>query len=221
MHGCTVLVLIAYWALPTDNFKVAGTHRIQSIEVLMETASPATNLSVSIEPPSKTQPKPLEPSSSPPERRPAALSELGTQLVSDAPVADVVTIDSAPPQRADTSERSESESQPMAHVSLGRTHRVPVIEQRIGYEEAPDLSRNSPPKYPPDAIRRRLEGVVLLRLFIDEAGDVRVVKLLESSGHQVLDQAAITAVASWTGTPATRNGRPVDALEVLPIRFRL
>ena len=102
-----------------------------------------------------------------------------------------------------------------------RVHRSPVFEQRAGYEKAPDLSENAPPDYPPEAISRGLQGVVWLRLFIDDEGDVRVVKLLKSSGHGLLDNAAIHAVKTWSGTPAERGGRPVDTLEVLPIRFRL
>ena len=97
------------------------------------------------------------------------------------------------------------------------------IEQFVGLEENTpvDLSHNPPPAYPPIAIQRRLEGVVLLRIQISHSGRVQQVKLIKSSGHAVLDQAAIDAVGRWHGKPAKRWGRAIESVERLPIRFRL
>ncbi len=103
------------------------------------------------------------------------------------------------------------------------TPTVIPLEQFVGLEKeaSADLSINQPPAYPVDAIRLRLEGVVMLQLRITAAGNVEDVQLLQSSGHQVLDEAAINAVAKWKGEPAKRWGRPVESVERLPIRFRL
>lgn len=97
------------------------------------------------------------------------------------------------------------------------------IEQFVGLEKesTADLSNNRPPVYPLEAVRRRLEGVVLLQLRISEMGKVENVELIKSSGHQILDDAAINAVATWQGQPAKRWGRSVESIERLPIRFRL
>jgi len=97
------------------------------------------------------------------------------------------------------------------------------VEQFVGLEKeaSADLSINQPPPYPVDAIRLRLEGVVMLQLRITAAGNVEDVQLIQSSGHRVLDEAAIKAVAQWKGEPAKRWGRPVESVERLPIRFRL
>jgi TonB family protein len=97
------------------------------------------------------------------------------------------------------------------------------VEQFVGLEKeaSADLSINQPPPYPVDAIRLRLEGVVMLQLRITAAGNVEDVQLIQSSGHRVLDEAAINAVAQWKGEPAKRWGRPVESVERLPIRFRL
>ena len=100
---------------------------------------------------------------------------------------------------------------------------VAIIQQQAGTSEreAPDLSENRPPPYPPEAIARRLEGTVLLKLFIDERGKVVDVEVIRSSGHDVLDGAAVQAVRSWRGRPAYRRGKAVSSTETLPIRFRL
>ena len=97
------------------------------------------------------------------------------------------------------------------------------IEQFVGLEKeaSADLSINQPPPYPVDAIRLRLEGVVMLQLRITAEGTVEDVQLIQSSGHRVLDEAAIKAVARWKGEPAKRWGRAVGSVERLPIRFRL
>ena len=93
----------------------------------------------------------------------------------------------------------------------------------VGLDEktVADLSANPPPRYPVAAIGRRLEGTVMLKLKIDAYGKVIYVEIINSSGHDLLDQAAFNAVNQWQGKPARRFGRPVASEEVLPIRFRL
>ena len=95
-------------------------------------------------------------------------------------------------------------------------------EQFAGFEAtAVDLSRNPPPEYPPEAIRHKWEGMVLLQLRVDKTGQVVQVEVVKSSGHVILDRAAQAAVATWRGRPAMRWGNPVECVERLPIRFRL
>ena len=49
--------------------------------------------------------------------------------------------------------------------------------------------------------------------------DVRIVK---SSGHRVLDQAARrTVLSKWTFVPAMRDGRAVEAVGRVPVVFTL
>ena len=113
---------------------------------------------------------------------------------------------------------------PRAPRPLTRPAGAPILmEEFVGLKESEsaDMSENRPPAYPREAVRRQLEGVVLLELTIGVSGDVSRVEVLESSGQQVLDQAAIDAVASWKGKPAKRWGRPVESVERLPVRFRL
>lgn len=100
---------------------------------------------------------------------------------------------------------------------------APPIKQHVGLEKetSADLSNNSPPSYPLEAVRQRLEGVVFLRLKITKQGKVANVELIKSSGHQILDTAAINAVAKWHGQPAKKWGLPVTSTERLPVRFRL
>lgn len=80
---------------------------------------------------------------------------------------------------------------------------------------------NPPPVYPQVARQRRFEGVVLLRVLVLADGMVGELRLEKTSGHAVLDQAALKAVRGWAFASGRRGGVPA-AMEVLvPVRFTL
>ncbi|MER2511575.1 MAG: energy transducer TonB [Nitrosomonas ureae] len=79
----------------------------------------------------------------------------------------------------------------------------------------------SPPTYP--AISRRMgeEGKLVLRVELDESGRIDEAKILNSSGYERLDTAALTAVKNWHCNPSLRNGQPVRAVALQPFNFVL
>jgi TonB family protein len=92
----------------------------------------------------------------------------------------------------------------------------------LGADSIPaDFSENHPPEYPAAAVQLRLEGTTILKLLVGVDGKVKEVSIIQSSGHQVLDDAAIKAVEKWRGKPAQRFGMSISSEEILPIRFRL
>ncbi len=70
--------------------------------------------------------------------------------------------------------------------------------------------------YPIEAIERGLQGEALVLLFLDERGNAVAARLEESSGHALLDDAAVRAARTLRSLPASA---PREAL--LPVRFRL
>jgi protein TonB len=62
---------------------------------------------------------------------------------------------------------------------------------------------------------------VTISAFIDETGVVVSAEVLSSSGHAVLDQAALDAVRRALFDPAERGARPVSSRLIIPFRFRL
>ncbi|WP_341743474.1 energy transducer TonB [Azonexus hydrophilus] len=70
--------------------------------------------------------------------------------------------------------------------------------------------------YPEEAIRHGLEGEALVLLMLDEDGQVVAARIEESSGHPLLDDAALRAVRRLHSLPANA---PMESL--LPVRFRL
>lgn len=80
-----------------------------------------------------------------------------------------------------------------------------------------DRFRNRPPVYPVEAEIRGEHGSVVLVIHVSENGLATGVDVQESSGYDVLDQAAVTAVLKWHFRPALKEGRtvPFD----MPFRF--
>lgn len=70
--------------------------------------------------------------------------------------------------------------------------------------------------YPAEAIAQGLQGEVDVLLIIDEAGKVTAARVEQSSGHAILDEAALRAVRSLQSLPADAPRQVV-----LPVRFRL
>jgi periplasmic protein TonB len=70
--------------------------------------------------------------------------------------------------------------------------------------------------YPAAAIQQGLEGEALVLLLLDPTGAVVAARIEESSGHALLDDAALRAVRRLRSLPADA---PAESL--LPVRFRL
>jgi protein TonB len=70
--------------------------------------------------------------------------------------------------------------------------------------------------YPPEAVARGLEGQALVLLFLDASGNPIAARLEASSGHALLDDAALRAAKTLRALP---DSAPREAL--LPVRFRL
>jgi periplasmic protein TonB len=77
------------------------------------------------------------------------------------------------------------------------------------------------PRYPPQSRRLREQGLVVLRVVIDEAGNACSIDIETSSGHPRLDAAAREAIERATFRPYMEDGAPRRALVLIPIEFAL
>lgn len=77
------------------------------------------------------------------------------------------------------------------------------------------------PAYPRHAREMGWEGTVLLRMEIAADGMVAQLKVQRSSGHRLLDQAAIAAAQRWRFVPETDGGFTMPAIVDVPVRFDL
>jgi protein TonB len=98
---------------------------------------------------------------------------------------------------------------------------APAAPVALSSELAVSCPKLTPPEYP--AISRRMgeEGKLILRVELDENGHIDNAKVLNSSGYERLDAAALSAVKSWQCNPSLRDGQPVRAVALQPFNFVL
>ncbi|HEU5453412.1 MAG TPA: TonB family protein [Terriglobales bacterium] len=84
---------------------------------------------------------------------------------------------------------------------------------------APQVTVKVDPKYPPEAVRNRLQGTVILYAVIRKDGSVGQVRVLHGIDTQ-LDANACTALQHWHFRPAMKNGSAVDLEAVVQIPFQ-
>lgn len=115
----------------------------------------------------------------------------------------------------------------------GRSHETPApttaalgdrgqASTPLSVRDARPLYRLNPvPDYPMIARKRAYQGTVVLDVLVSREGRVKELTLSASSGHSILDQAAMASVKTWLFDPGTRGGEKVDMWVKVPVRFRL
>ena len=77
-------------------------------------------------------------------------------------------------------------------------------------------------KYPEEAYKNDIQGRVALQFTIAKDGKVKNVKVLRSSGNQLLDDEAVRVVSmSPQWEPGKHNGKKVDVVFTFPVVFKL
>jgi protein TonB len=95
----------------------------------------------------------------------------------------------------------------------------PIPEEKEVVSALPRFRQNPQPRYPPIAKRRGYEGTTLLSLYVLEDGTVGEVVLKKTSGHSILDRAAVRAAEKWLFEPASTMGKAIPLWVDVPIRF--
>ncbi|TDK26109.1 energy transducer TonB [Luteimonas aestuarii] len=145
----------------------------------------------------------------PPQPRPQPIQR--TQQPTLAPATDPVVVDDGTVWTPPLVETTPGNAGPVDIAPPG-----PVQGMRLEY------ARTSPPRYPREALRDGLQGTVLLQVLVDVDGKPLEVSVHTGSGHRVLDQEAVRHVLRhWTFRPATKDGRAVQAIGLVPIEFKL
>lgn len=82
-------------------------------------------------------------------------------------------------------------------------------------------AKPTPVTYPRIARKRGLQGKVLVEVWLDEKGNQVKQVLLESSGHQVLDQQALSTIKEWRFSQQVAQGQAIAHRVQIPINFQL
>lgn len=76
-------------------------------------------------------------------------------------------------------------------------------------------------RYPPQAQEARIEGTAVVRFVVDEQGHISTAELLREPGGGCGEEALRIVRLLPRFTPAVKQGRPVAAYMILPIRFQI
>lgn len=76
-------------------------------------------------------------------------------------------------------------------------------------------------RYPLMAVRLNQQGTTTVRFMVNTDGSVSNVQIVRSSGHEMLDEAAIGCAYAWRYRPAFQDGRPVTAPWTTIVRWKL
>jgi len=97
-------------------------------------------------------------------------------------------------------------------------------ERRQGQDDdaLPRKEFSPAPAYPALALRQQITGRVVLRVRVDVDGTVMAASVMRSSGHAILDEAALEGVRQWRFQPARGQlGVAIEKEIAVPIAFRI
>ena len=97
---------------------------------------------------------------------------------------------------------------------------APPVEKVTPPSASAGYLHNPAPEYPEIAEEEGWSGRVVLKVHVLASGRPDAVSVQKSSGHEVLDQAAVRTVkSSWHFAPAMRGDTPTDGWVSVPIVF--
>ena len=91
----------------------------------------------------------------------------------------------------------------------------------VQYDQPPEtILPQFQPDYPSEALSKKQEGEVWLKLWVGETGTVVEANVMKSDA-EVFNKPAIEAGMRWKFKPAVVNGKPVAVWVTVPFKFKL
>lgn len=134
--------------------------------------------------------------------------------------ADVIPQPKPKPRETDPLPAEEAVKQEVQPAPQDATPPSPVVLDAEPDYRA-DYLNNPRPPYPMVARRMGYHGKVVLNVEVLAEGKSGEVKLHQSCGYDILDNAAVQTVKTWRFSPARRFGQPVTQWFLVPIKFSL
>lgn len=197
----TILVsLIHIYALmwffaPEEKFTPAQALQMEVSMVTISAPKPQVAPPKPVEPPKKPLPKPI---------------------IKKAPPIVQKSPDFAPVEPV-----SAPQPTPPAAASPAPAAPAPAVEHFTEANFKANYLTNPKPEYPSIAKSRGWTGKVMLRVQVSPEGIANSVEVETSSGHEMLDEAAIDAVKKWKFIPAKKGETAVASAVIVPIVFSL
>lgn len=173
---------------------------------------------------------PAERPRSTPARTTPAPAESAPARETAAPAAQTTT--SAPPATTPPPQQQPAAAAPAVQErpALAQTTPEPAAPPAIRegdlvalslLDRGPELTAPVRPTYPPLALRRRMEGSVIVSVLVNESGRVEDVKILRGDSSRLgFDEAAVKAIRQATFTPPMKDGKRVKTWKPVPVVFK-
>lgn len=217
------LTLIVAFVVGAHAVLAVGVARARSAEPVVREQQVVIEVLPPPKPPEPEQAPVVPPQAARPERpRPVARKVVARpQLVPETPAPAPSEEAPALPVGDDPALASESGNGPVAAPPPPPPPAPPAPVRVVQAHEGANYLKNPRPSYPAVAQRRGWQGEVLLRVRVSPDGRAAGAVVQRSSGHDLLDEAAIEAVRSWLFVPARQGGVAVAGFVTVPITFRL
>jgi protein TonB len=85
----------------------------------------------------------------------------------------------------------------------------------------PQILKQSTPDYTDEAIKNKVEGIVILEAVIRKNGRVDSFKVLRGLGYGLEEKAMQEISKNWRFRPGTLEGEPVDVFATIEVQFNL
>jgi len=161
---------------------------------------------------------PPPPPPEPPKVQPQVAKVAPPRAAPQIPVVQQAPVDDGPPSENTVQVAQAAPPAPVAAAPVPPPPAPEPVTEPRGYA---GYRNNPPPDYPALAQDRGLQGQVILKVRVLATGKPESVTVDKTSGHKILDDAAIKAVTAWTFDPAKRGQTPIDGWVKVPLNFKL
>lgn len=128
--------------------------------------------------------------------------------------------------RADTQMEPMSQMTPVSALGLntaleGIAISAPNLKGTMGNQQALPLYRVDP-RYPSKALKRRVEGYVIMRFTIDATGRPKDIEVIEAEPQRMFEREAIRALKKWKYQPKVEDGVSIEQYgQTAKVEFKL
>ncbi|PML09252.1 hypothetical protein BCT86_06445 [Vibrio breoganii] len=121
------------------------------------------------------------------------------------------------PKEAPVEDKAETETEtPQTASTNAATASKPKMVEKPTFSAKP-----TPVSYPRLAQKHGWQGSTLVEIWIDEDGEQIKQTVVNSSGHKLLDEAALNAVSEWQFQRRNEQGQRIAYRVQVPINFQL
>lgn len=143
-------------------------------------------------------------------------------VVSTQTPPEVAHKEQASPDPAPVIEKTEAVVSEQAAVAADtKANGNPTVSSAPETESKCQYAYNPEPEYPAIAKSRGWQGKVKLRVRVSAGGAISNIEIEQTSGHEILDEAAIETVKKYQFIPAKQGDTAVACAVIVPITFRI